>query len=1154
MATRMTLFKLVSGLTALVLVLSLLSFAARSQKSEEERISELNRLIAEKGWHWKAGITSVSGLSLEEKKKRCGVVFPPDLFKRNIPVVTAPAGATFDPAFDWRAHNGTTIAKDQRSCGSCWAFAAVGQLEAHALIYDDRADDLSEQQVLVCNTQGSDCGGGWAGAAYEVFDDPGCVHETCMPYEANHTLPCTDDACFVHARISGYYYVGSDINSIKQALLEGPVWTSMETYNNLYDYVWGCYNDGRDGFVGYHAVLIVGWDDSRCGGDGAWIIKNSWGRDWGIDGFGYIKYGACNIGSGSYQIYYNESTVYVRVDSPAGGEILDVGEDHPVTWTTGRETPDSVSILLSLDGGVHYDSTIASGLWGVSSYNWTVPELPVTTAKIKIIAYFGGEIAGFDTSDDDFTIKGRPCRYVSPAGNNIYPYSLPAWAASSINDALDAAVAGDTIMVASASYSAQLIIDTPVHMLGGWNSDFSAWNPATYLTTLYASGSVVSFMNAGDGCGIEGFTITGGTGRLAQLPDNGTYGGGIFSYLSSPVIRGNVIAACGIATANDLSRGGGICCYSGTPIIEDNVITGCAAQSGGGIYLYQSNAIVRGNRISGSFPHESYTGLRAGGGICALHSTVALEGNSISDNDGYKYGGGAYFDLSTATIDGDSITLNDCFTYGGGIYAEHSPLAITHATILSNTASTYGGGIYHRADDIELSNSLIAKNASGIIGGGVYADSAWGGIENNTIDRNEGFYAGGNIFLTSMVSIDVRNNCVTFGQGNGFESGSMENIDFQYNICYGNLPEDIATVTVDSTNMTADPAYADSAAMDYHLLVHSCAIDAGDPAVSGDPDGSRADAGLHGGPNALIAAPEYVKGISVAAVNDSTIALGWDPMLPGGLSGFAVYGDTTPGFTPDEACCLGIIPPTVYTFEHRPVAGCRYYRVSAVSSEGYGGGYSNEGAACVSGQDIIAPTVTVIYPNGGETIPAGETIDIHWIATDNNDVDSVSVYFSGDAGQTFELIAGGEPNDSLCQWTVPPTFSDSCMILVVAYDQVLLTGEDSSDGLFSIIEYTGDGDPVPHYAFALEQNFPNPFNPTTRISFEITAPQHVSLRVYDSAGRLVSVLVEERRGAGRHEVLWTGRDGYGRPVSSGVYFYRLRAGTMTLTRKMILLR
>ena len=88
----------------------------------------------------------------------------------------------------------------------------------------------------------------------------------------------------------------------------------------------------------------------------------------------------------------------------------------------------------------------------------------------------------------------------------------------------------------------------------------------------------------------------------------------------------------------------------------------------------------------------------------------------------------------------------------------------------------------------------------------------------------------------------------------------------------------------------------------------------------------------------------------------------------------------------------------------------------------------------------------------------------------------------------------------------------------------------------------------------LAQNFPNPFNPSTKIVFGLKQPELVSLRIYDAAGRLVRVLVDLELAAGVHEALWNGRDDRGAPVSSGVYFCRLRAGSFESLRKMVLLK
>ncbi len=464
--------------------------------------------------------------------------------------------------------------------------------------------------------------------------------------------------------------------------------------------------------------------------------------------------------------------------------------------------------------------------------------------------------------------------------------------------------------------------------------------------------------------------------------------------------------------------------------------------------------------------------------------------------------------------------------------------------------------MYHRAGPLDISNSIIALNRSSIIGGGVFADSSYGALANNTIDRNTANYAGGNVFLGTMPSMTVVNNCITHGTLNGFQVNSTANIVFRYNDCFGNTPADVATLVPDSTNASFDPMYADAAALDYHLLVHSEAIDAGDPAIA-DPDGSRADMGAFGGAGAIMAAPEYIRDLAAAPLGDDAIRLVWDVVV-GTASSYAVYGSETAGFAPSIASFLGSVPGSDPVFDHGPISGCWHYRVSGVSAEGYGGGYAAEASACAGG-DLVAPVVTVLYPNGGEVLEAGDTIRIDWEATDNRGVDSVSIYFSHDAGATYEVVVGGWAADSAYAWVVPPILSDSCLIRVVAYDPGLLTGHDESDSLFAIRDYTdvndkGDGPAAPRWVTALEQNFPNPFNGTTTIAYTIGERAAVDLRIFDPAGRVVRVLERGERGPGRYHAVWNGKDAAGRDVSSGIYFCRIKAGKFTQTRKIVYMR
>jgi M6 family metalloprotease-like protein len=843
----------------------------------------------------------------------------------------------------------------------------------------------------------------------------------------------------------------------------------------------------------------------------------------------------------------------VAIVSPAGGAVLDVGDTYTIAWTVGG-APDSVGIYLSLNGGASFGYTVATGLVGVTTYEWTVPNYPVTTARLKVAAYVDGNVIGSDVMDGDFTIWGGPYRYVSPAGGNVYPYSTPAWAAHSIQNAIDAAVSGDSIMVAAATYASAIVIDKPVYLLGGWEAGFAARDPRTNVTTIQSYGSVVSFLSIASGSpGIEGFTITGGTGTELSLPVLGIYGGGILVNGAPAAIRNNVITGCGYADATGFSGGGGIACWNGSVTISGNEISGCAAQSGGGIYLFQATAAITGNTISGARPNAEFSGMKNGGGIYARQSNVAMAGNIISSNTGYWDGGGIYAKLSPLSTSGDSIYSNEATADGGGIFGDHSSLSIHNTYIRDNVASSTGGGIYHTAAQFDMANSLVAENRTGVMAGGVYADSCWGDWTNNTIDRNVSEHAGGNVLVeTAAAPLDVRNNIVTYGSPNGFQATDASDIAFQYNNCFGNTPGNVVAIAPDSTNSSRNPAYADTASMDYYLGVHSGSIDAGDPAGN-DPDGSIADQGAFGGPGAVFDAPGYVRNLLAAAMNDTTIGISWDGVPPAGLDYYAVYSDTALDFLPDISNFVGTVEAAVNSFMHHPVDGCRYYRVCVVDDSGHASGYSNGAGACAAGPDLIPPTVAVVYPAGGESFAPGDTVDIRWAAADNRQVDSISIFYSGNSGRDYNLVAHGEPNDSLYRWIAPEIASDSCLVRIVAFDPGKLTGEDVCDGLFAIRGTTGVGD-LPAIAFSLKQNYPNPFNPSTTIDYSVAKTSPVEIAIFDVNGRRVKTLFSGIKTQGIYKAVWNGKNDRGTSVASGLYFYRLIAGDFTQIKKMILLR
>jgi polyhydroxybutyrate depolymerase len=102
-----------------------------------------------------------------------------------------------------------------------------------------------------------------------------------------------------------------------------------------------------------------------------------------------------------------------------------------------------------------------------------------------------------------------------------------------------------------------------------------------------------------------------------------------------------------------------------------------------------------------------------------------------------------------------------------------------------------------------------------------------------------------------------------------------------------------------------------------------------------------------------------------------------------------------------------------------------------------------------------------------------------------------------------------------------------------------------------VIAYNSESSPG---TFQLNQNYPNPFNPSTTINYYLPSASDVELRIYNQLGREVRTLVKMRQSTGAHQVHWDGRDGSSNLVASGLYFYRLNAGSFVETRKMMLLR
>jgi hypothetical protein len=208
--------------------------------------------------------------------------------------------STSASAFSWRDR--MTPVKDQGDCGSCWAFATTGVLEADEILYAGQGQlDLAEQQLVNCtpNPYGSDnCDGNSASSVWKFLSASANSDalESAVPY-LGRVAQCNNGAGTGAFKVADWSYVGSSpewptVDELKSALVaHGPVAASVNATSAFQHYSGGVF-DAEESNQTNHLISIVGWDDSKQ----AWHIRNSWTENWGEGGYMWIKYGSNGIG------------------------------------------------------------------------------------------------------------------------------------------------------------------------------------------------------------------------------------------------------------------------------------------------------------------------------------------------------------------------------------------------------------------------------------------------------------------------------------------------------------------------------------------------------------------------------------------------------------------------------------------------------------------------------------------------------------------------------------------------------------------------------------------------------------------------------------------------------------------------------------------
>jgi len=237
------------------------------------------------------GVNQFTDMTKEEFKSK--VLMRPPPLGQKVPVAPMNLTSGAPTSFDWRNQgNYVTPVYNQGQCGSCWAFSATENVESRWALAGNALTSLSMQQVVSCDTTDSGCNGGWPYNAYAYLIGAGGQESySAYPYTAENS-PCQFNAGYIVAKPTSWTYVtnSEDESQMYNYLYSnGPLSVCVDASE------WSSYSGGV--FMASscttsidHCVDAIGYNVAA--NPPYWIIRNSWGTDWGISGYMMLQYGA----------------------------------------------------------------------------------------------------------------------------------------------------------------------------------------------------------------------------------------------------------------------------------------------------------------------------------------------------------------------------------------------------------------------------------------------------------------------------------------------------------------------------------------------------------------------------------------------------------------------------------------------------------------------------------------------------------------------------------------------------------------------------------------------------------------------------------------------------------------------------------------------